>query len=163
MSPYRIVYGKACHLPIELDHRAYWVIKKLNFDLKAAGEKRLLQLNELDEFRFSAYVNAKLYKEKIKRWHDAHISPKTFEVGAFVFLYNSRLRLFSEIRIEKCQAWKTKRQIFATEVFPKGLLDREAQFSGASRLRSFIKMPHQHLIFSRLLKYFTWGDEVASS
>ncbi|XP_055960233.1 uncharacterized protein LOC126678772 [Mercurialis annua] len=75
MSPFRIVYGKACHLP-------------------AAGEKRMLQLNELDEIRFNAYENAKLYKEKTKRWHDAHISPKTFEVGAFVLLYNSRLRLF---------------------------------------------------------------------
>ncbi|XP_050217372.1 uncharacterized protein LOC126668204 [Mercurialis annua] len=94
MSPFRIVYGKACHLPLELEHRAYWAIKKLNFDFKKAGEKRLLQLNELDEFRFMAYENAKLYKEKTKRWHDAHISPKVLEVGSFVLLYNSRLRLF---------------------------------------------------------------------
>nr|XP_025661704.1 uncharacterized protein LOC112757327 [Arachis hypogaea] len=62
----KLVYGKACHLPVELEHREYWETKFLNFDAKAAGEKWLLQLNELDEFRNSAYENAKLYKEKTK-------------------------------------------------------------------------------------------------
>ena len=50
MSPYQLVFAKACHLPVELEHRAYWAIQKLNFDISMAGEKRLLQLNELDEF-----------------------------------------------------------------------------------------------------------------
>ena len=65
ITPYRVIYGKSCHLPVELEHKAYWAIKKLNFN-NAAGQKRLLDLNELDELRLEAYDNAKLYKERTK-------------------------------------------------------------------------------------------------
>ncbi|XP_022870775.1 uncharacterized protein LOC111390017 [Olea europaea var. sylvestris] len=94
MSSYLLVFGKACHLPLEIAHRVYWAIKQLNMDLKAVGEKRLLQLNELDEFWMEAYENSKLYKERTKKWHDMHIQRQEFKVGRKVLLNNSRLKLF---------------------------------------------------------------------
>ncbi|CAN6540810.1 unnamed protein product [Malus baccata var. baccata] len=90
MSPFRL----ACHLPVELEHRAYWAIKRLNFEYQAGGEKRKLQLNELEEWRNEAYENAKIYKERTKKFHDKSIIRKEFVPGQKVLLYNSRLRLF---------------------------------------------------------------------
>ena len=65
-----LIYGKPCHFPVELEHRAFWAIKKLNLSLDQAGKERLLQIQELQELQNESYQNAEIYKAKNKAFHE---------------------------------------------------------------------------------------------
>src|SRR4051812_24573333 len=92
MSPYKMVYGKAFHLPLELEHKAFWAVRELNVDPKLGGEKRLMNLASLDERRSEAYESAKIFKEKVTKWHDRRILKCEFNVGDKVLFFRSRFR-----------------------------------------------------------------------
>nr|GEW42230.1 reverse transcriptase domain-containing protein [Tanacetum cinerariifolium] len=117
-TPYKLVYGKSCHLPIELEHKAYWALKHVNFNLKTAGDHQKLQLNELNELRDQAYENSLIYKERTKKLHDSKIKNCIFNVGDQVLLFNSCLKIFSgKLKTH----WSGPFTI--TQVFPYGTIE----------------------------------------
>nr|GEY22395.1 reverse transcriptase domain-containing protein [Tanacetum cinerariifolium] len=107
-TPYKLVYEKSCHLPIELEHKAYWALKHVNFDLKTAGDHRKLQLNEL---RNQAYDNSLIYKERTKKYsrrslkligQDLSPSPKFFRMEPLSCLNPMVLTL----SVKEAQVWE---------------------------------------------------------
>jgi hypothetical protein len=100
MTPYQFVNDKACHLPVGIEHKAYWAIKEMNLDLDDAVVKRRIQISELEEMRLKAYKNASIYKERIIRWYDKRLKKKEFKEGDKVLLYNSRFKTFGKGKLQ---------------------------------------------------------------
>ena len=127
MSIYRLVYGKACHLPVEMKHRAYWAIKTFNFNFDQAGKQQLLQMNELEELRRESYESSRIYKERLKLFHDKTIARKTFEPNQKVLLYSSRLHMFPG---KLCSRWTGP--FVVKGVYPYGAVEIESPENGKS-------------------------------
>ena len=153
-TPYRLVYGKGCHLPVELAHRAMWAIKEVNLEYDRAGKERKLQLNELEELRDEAYDSAVTYKSKIKAFHDAKIKIKTFEKGQKVWLFNSRLKLFPGKLKSK---WSGPYEV--VEVSPHGAVEIKDEKGGESfkvnghRLKPYISSATRQELHIERIKF----------
>ncbi|XP_042008952.1 uncharacterized protein LOC121757478 [Salvia splendens] len=93
MSPYRLVFGKMCHLPVGVEHQAYWAVNEMNMNTEAGAAQRRMQLQELEELRPDAYDSAMWYNENTKMWHDKNLRKKELKVGQKVLLFHSRLKL----------------------------------------------------------------------
>ncbi|XP_073137912.1 uncharacterized protein [Henckelia pumila] len=137
-SPYRLLFCKEFHLRVELKHRVYWAIKTLNFEFAAAGEKRLLELNQLEKFRDNTYDIVVSYKERTKRIHDRRILHREFREGDIVLLFNSRLKLFPG---KLKSRWSDPYKI--TRVYPSGAIEikdarNESFIVNAQRLKHYV-------------------------
>ncbi|CAM8977201.1 unnamed protein product [Rhodiola kirilowii] len=140
MSPFRLVYGKPSHLPVKLEYKAMWAIREQDMGMKAAGEKILLQLNELDEIRLDSYENAHIYKERTKKWHDKRTVCREFNEGERVLLYNSRLRLFpGKLRTKWSGPYTVER------AYPNGHVELSIE-RGKSMVVNGQRLKHYHIL-----------------
>jgi len=140
-TPFRMIYGKACHLPVELEHRASWALQTVNLDMSSAKDHRFHQLHELEELRDHAYAQSYSYKQRTKELHDRHLKgKKTFKCGDQVLLYNSCLRLFPGKLRSRWSGPFTVR-----EVFPYGTVEIETEGRvwkvNGHRLKHYISGP----------------------
>ncbi|XP_034197277.1 uncharacterized protein LOC117612722 [Prunus dulcis] len=127
---------------MELEHKAYWAIKELNFAYDSAGEKWKLQLNELEEIRQDAYDSSRIYKERTKAFHDSQILRKEFQPRQKVLLFSSRLKLF----LGKLKSRWTGPYL-VTQVFSHGAVEITNKAKGNTfkvnghRLKPYVETP----------------------
>lgn len=105
---------------MELEHRALWAPKRLNFKHDEAIDAHFIKLHSLDEFQLKEFESSTIYKEKMKRWRHLRILKREFAVGDLIILYNSRMWMF----LKKLKS-KWSEPFMITEVLANGVIEVE--------------------------------------